>query len=282
MATQLAETPAETLDTGQDTGEQQSGGERDWNAEAIAHGWRPLEEFKGDPRQFVDAETYVKRADEVLPFVKKENKQLRGKIEFLERQIKKVMKSEQEAYSSALADVKAKMEKAVVTGDVAAFNTLDKKAEDIRKNMAADTPGADRQAEAMRAFNDWRDKNEWYDLGNLAGADADEKLKRAYADRMMDANVELTKTLDPADFFEHIAGLVDAKYPPSRAPRPKGTEAVAGVTRGGAAKSAKTGANLPAQAKETAERYVRQGIPGYKGKTKAEAYDLFAKDWDWS
>lgn len=274
--------PEAPLETGANDGEIGEVQTRDYEAEARVHGWRPEAEFKGDPTQFVDAETYVKRADEVLPFVKKENKQLRGKIDFLERQIKKVMKSEQEAYSSALAEVRAKMEKAVVTGDVAAFNTLDKKAEDIRKNMAEDAPAGDRMKEAVKAFADWRDANEWYDLGGLAGATDAERRQRAYFDRMVEASEELARTMDPPEFIAHVAGLVAAKYPAERAPRPKGTEAVAGVTRTGASKSAKIGANLPPEAKETAERYVRLGIPGYKGKTKAEAHDLFAKDWDWS
>lgn len=276
MATQLKE-PDPTLDT-----EQSGIIERDYDAEARAHGWRPLEEFKGDPAQFVDAETYAKRADEVLPFVKKENKQLKGKIEFLERQIKKVMKSEQSAHENALAEIKAKMQNAVVTGDVAAFKALDEKADDLRKDMVADTPALDQQKEAIRAFADWRDDNEWYDLGGLAGATDLEKRQRIYFDRMVEANQDKTATMEPAEFISYIGDLVDAKYPPQRIPRPKGTEAVAGVTRTAATRNAHSGANLPTEAKETAERYVRQGIPGYKGKTKAEAYELFAKDWDWS
>lgn len=48
---------------------------------ARAQGWKPQEEFKGDPENFVDAETYVKRGEEVLPFVKATNRRLTETVE---------------------------------------------------------------------------------------------------------------------------------------------------------------------------------------------------------
>lgn len=277
MVTQLAEAPA-------DTGQDDSIGnadviERDYEAEARAHYWLPKEEFKGDKSRWVDAETFVKRADEILPLVKKQNSELKGKVDYLERQIKRVMKSEQTAYENALADIQAKMENAVVTGDVAAFKALDKKADDLRKDMAQDTPKADQSKEAVRAFADWRDDNEWYDLGGLASATETERKQRAYFDRMVEGNMDKAAEMQPAEFIAYIGDLVEAKYPAGKAARPRGVESVAGVTRGGQGKSGKTGANLPTEAKEAVRRYMRQGI--YKG-TFEESCNAFAKDFDWS
>jgi hypothetical protein len=283
MATQLAPVAEQPLDTGQDTDEQQSSGERDFEAEARAQGWTDADTFKGDKARWVDAETFVKRSDEVMPLLKKQLSHYRAELDQMKREIKRVRKSEQASYDNAYADLKAKMENAVVTGNVAAFKELDAKADQLRKDMADDTPPpADQQKEAVRAFADWRDENEWYDLGGLAGATDMERRQRAYFDRMVEANEDKARTMAPADFIAHIGSLVEAKYPPERAARPKANESVAGVTRTAATRNVHSGANLPADAKETAERYIRQGIPGYKGKTKAEAYELFAKHYDWS
>lgn len=280
MATQLAEAPVELIDTGQDVGDGGSAFiERDYEGEARAHGWVPADEFKGDKSRCVDAKTFVERADEVMPLLRKQNKEFRGKIDFLERQIKKVMKSEQGAYEQALADVKAKMENAVVTGNVEAFNKLDKQADDLRKGMVNDTPQADQQKEAVRAFAEWRGENEWYDLGGQAGAEKEERLKRAEFDRQVELNEDKAREMAPADFIAHIGELVDAKYPAFKTPRPKATESVAGVTRKGNGNTAKTGANLPAEAKAQAKRFHSQGI--YKG-TLAEAYDKYAQRYDWN
>lgn len=282
MATQLAEPATEPLETGQDTGEHQPA-PRDYDAEARAQGWTDKETFRGDESRWVDAETFVKRADEVMPLLRKQLGHYRAELDQMKREIKKVRKSEMAAYDNALADLERRQDKAVETGDVAAARELREKAKKLSAEMADDAaPPADQQKEAIRAFAAWRDENEWYDLGGLAGATDTERRQRAYFDRMVEANMDKASEMSPTDFIAHIGDLVEAKYPAQKVVRPKATESVAGVTRTAAGKSVKTGANLPPEAKAAAERYVRQGIPGYKGKTKAEAYDLFAKDWDWS
>src|SRR5687768_16654653 len=39
-------------------------------------GWRPRAEYGGDPTRWVDAETFVRRGDEILPFVQANNRKL--------------------------------------------------------------------------------------------------------------------------------------------------------------------------------------------------------------
>lgn len=48
---------------------------------ARSQGWRPKEEFNGDETKFVDAETFVRRGEEVLPFVKANNRKLQETVE---------------------------------------------------------------------------------------------------------------------------------------------------------------------------------------------------------
>jgi hypothetical protein len=50
---------------------------RDFDAEAREHGWRPKDEFPGDAAKWVDAETFMKRADEVMPLLKAQNARLK-------------------------------------------------------------------------------------------------------------------------------------------------------------------------------------------------------------
>lgn len=54
---------------------------------ARAQGWKPKEEFKGDPEQFVEAAEYVRRGEEVLPFVKATNRRLNGTVEQLQTRL---------------------------------------------------------------------------------------------------------------------------------------------------------------------------------------------------
>lgn len=281
MATQLKEPEIE-----EDTPlveEEQT--ERDFEAEARLQGWKPEGEFKdGDkrPAKFKDAETFVREGEEKAGLQTQ-------KLHFLEREVKrltgmmsKVVKSEQAAYENALAEIKAGMKEAVRTGDEETYDALEVKAERVRKDMKADTPahGEDPDDE----YDSFREGHAWYDKANLASASETEIEARLFADRLADkyARQGLLTSLSPSQFFARIADETEARYPTltTKAPRKKPPSDVEGVTRTGPAKTARTGANLPAHAKEQVRRFIKQGV--YKDMTFAQASDEFAKDFDWS
>lgn len=58
--------------------------------EARSLGWAPLEEFKGDPARWVDAETFVERGHTVMPILKKNNERLEGTVRQQSEEIKKM------------------------------------------------------------------------------------------------------------------------------------------------------------------------------------------------
>lgn len=270
MATQLEEAPDEGVI-----------GERDFEEEARSQGWTPKEDFKGNPEQWIDAEAFVKRGESVMPLLKKQNQSLKGEIDFLKRQVKKLAQAEQKAYESALADLKSQAEEAVQYGDVEAYRKIDKKIDTLRKDIEdeaqSDDPGL--------AFAEFREANEWYDLGGLAGASDSERRARALADRIADklAAQGLQKELTPSQFFQRVAEQVKEQIPmlggEAKQAKPKPPSDVAGVTRPGAGRTARNGANLPPEAKAQALRFFERGI--IKAKDKAEALDKFAKDYAW-
>jgi len=47
---------------------------------AKAMGWSPKDEFRGDPDRWVDAETYVRRGEEFIPFLRANNKKLEEEL----------------------------------------------------------------------------------------------------------------------------------------------------------------------------------------------------------
>src|SRR6266404_9921448 len=48
--------------------------------DARRQGWRPLEEFKGPEKAWVDAETFLARGTEIRSFTKAENEKLRREL----------------------------------------------------------------------------------------------------------------------------------------------------------------------------------------------------------
>lgn len=287
MATQLATEEAPLVVEADDNAgnEAQTQG-RDYEAEARERGWTPLEEFRGDPSRFVDAETFIKNAETKMPLLSKENKQLKDKIEFLERTVKRLTKAEQNAYNSALEDLKRQQREAVEYGDVGAFENIEKKIDKLRDDMKDDAPSGSVEERANVAFAEFKAENEWYGLGMLpAATDAERRahnLANALADKY--AAQGLQKTMEPSEFFAKIAEEVREKYPDLgsevKTPRPKPAVDVAGVTRPNGARTARTGANLPNDAKAQADRFFAQGIYP-KAKNVAEARDLYAKSYAW-
>lgn len=278
MATQLAEMP-DSLGGGEVAEQEIQTQERDIEAEARVMGWRPKEEYEGPPGAWKPAEEFVEFRENNLGIKRKEVTALRKELNEVKKLAARLQKAEQEAYENARADLQAKMEEAVAAGDFPEFKKIEAKVEKLDKRVRADTVAPEEAGQI--AYEEFRDNNAWYDRGALAAASDVEVDARAYADRLADKYARQKKHLDmdPADFFQLIADETLAKFPDlnKRQPRQKPASDVASPTGRVAARGAKTGANLPPEAKEHAERYMRMGL--FKVKTKAEAYEKFAQSY---
>lgn len=116
-------------DTGSDTGAAEV------QARARTQGWRPQEEFKGDPNDWVDADTYLSRIDENAPVMRERMKTLERQNRTLTRELaaqrketaemREIMeevrvwssKSAENAYNDARERVQREMEEAFEAGD---------------------------------------------------------------------------------------------------------------------------------------------------------------------
>lgn len=242
--------------------------ERDFVEEARQHGWTPKEEFKGDPSRWVDAETFVKRADEVMPFLKKQNQALKRDLEDMKRTLKQFQdyttKAEQRAYERAIADIEARHAEAVETGDQQAAQRAVADLRKVEKDFAAqgkpDEPEFDAD-KARQELAEWVEKTGWY------GPDAD---RTKYADTQ--ANL-----MGPASewaggqqaWLKELEARVERKFA-----QPKPSQTNPGGARPGNRGGAKTYNDLPPEAKRQCDRFVKQ-IPGF---TKEQ----YVKDFDWS
>lgn len=283
MATQLEE-PITTPDAVIANGADNITDARDFEAEARLKGWKPEEEFEeGEkrPAKFKDAETFLKAEEDVSGFQKKTIARMAEEINFLKRQAKRLMQSEQNAYANALEKVREDMSEAWDAGDKAKFDKLEAKAEKIRTDMAADG-GFMRGEDPNEVFHSFRRENLWLDRGALASASREEADARVLFNQVCDRYVAqgLDKQMAPSEFFAKAKLEVEAEYPDiltgAKAPRPKPPSDVANVTNRGTA--LRNNVSLSADEKAQAERYMALKIPGFRDcKSKDEAHKLFAK-----
>ena len=237
---------------------------RDYEAEARSHGWTPKDDFKGDPTRWVDAETFVKRADEVMPFLKKQNAALKREIDDMRRQQKKAAdffsKAEERAYNRAMTDLQAKMDEAVESGDRDAARKVLKDMDDLKSDFTSERMEAEPKekedgpevvAQAQQAIRDWIDGSDWYFT--------DEK-KTKYADMQSDLIIKEHGQLHkfPGGIDAALAEI-DKRVQRKFAERPPVQTSGAG-NRSGTGKTGRSYSDLPADAKRLCDKWVSQGL----------------------
>jgi hypothetical protein len=248
MATQLDEAPQV----------EQTDAPRDYEAEAREHGWTGQDEFKGDPNRWIDAETFVKRADEVMPLLKKQNDTLKRELASLKKDVARASehftKAEERAYDRAVADVTAKMNMAVEAGDHAAASAAMKERLDLDKGVIDDAPAPQADPlDVQEALIDFRDANPWYDEGGVA---------RDYADVMAEKHKAKTADMPPAEFFAFIAGKVKERYPDLEKPKAERKRPGMMVEGGGqrVVSRGRSFSDLPPQAQQLADKWIKSGL----------------------
>jgi hypothetical protein len=262
---------------------------RDFDAEAREHGWRPKDEFPGDATKWVDAETFMKRADEVMPLLKAQNARLKRDYDALRKDLKRATAhfegAEKRAFDRAKSELETRVEAAIETGDLEAGKAALKEIGELKP--VGDEPAKHTKEEAQEALDSFREEHPWYDKANLANASEVEINARLYFDRMIDKNIALTEELAPAEFFAKITDMTLERYPAlkGKPARQKPASAVEGGRPGGGRGTTKSWDNLPEQAKKQFSRFIDRGIgvksTGDLEKDVATAKAYYAKTFDW-
>lgn len=246
--------------------------ERNFEAEAKADGWVPLDAWKGDPAKHVDAETFVKRGEEILPIVNaklrrrdEEVQELRrtvddlklGNSQFREFHEKTVARERQER-DAAIAQLEAVRKKAITDSDGEAFDRADRRIQELRAQPV-------KKPELNEGQRAWLAENPWYQS---------DKTLRALADGMSDdLATERPDLVGRREFLDELAKRVKAEMP-HKFENPNRQRSVVEDTqnRGGGNGKAKTYENLPAEAKTACDRFVRT-IPGFTKERYVAEYD---------
>ena len=129
---------------------------------ARLNGWKPKEEFRGDPTGWVDADVFMARAAETPAIMRKNNETLAGRLERMERAhshtvatlqtrldetlgtvatMTTMMRSaETRGYERARRELKAEMAKAVAFADTETYNRAQADLDELERNKPAEPP----------------------------------------------------------------------------------------------------------------------------------------------
>lgn len=273
------------LEADTDAPEDNSPPARDYEAEARAAGWVPEAEFKGEkkPAQFLDAETFVKRGEELTPFIRKENSKLKQeltetkadfakRLERIERANTAALDAAKRQHQAELDRVRREQRAAVESGDIAEFDRLETEKGKIEKaapkaDDIADEKLTPEQVQAKKQEK-WVSENKWFE----EDFDIQDWAIR-YSNFIGPRNPDLSFE----QVMERVTEEAKKRFPEKfggKKPNGNGHAAVdsggdfSGIFKG----KGKTEADLPAEARAAGMRYVKDGL--YKD-LKAYAKEYF-------
>lgn len=252
-------------------------------------GWRPKEQFKGDPDKWVDAEEYVERGEHVLPIVRADRERLRGelltrdeKIGTLQQQLEAtqaIVKGLEKNFTDSLNRQLAEQRKQLKTDLKDAVEERDTDREfEIREQLdtltEAEKEAKQRQEENKKKleatpkqtatdpdlspeFNAWKKENPWF-----GGSSAEDKRRTKAVIRAAEDLRDEGDTSTGREFFEKATELAEGES--NEAPKGRTIDKVDnGNARNNSRGGAKTYASLPAEAKqaclEDVDNFVGEG-----------------------
>lgn len=268
-------------------------------AQAREMGWVPQDQFRGDTAKWVDAPTFVKRGEEVMPLLKANNKRLVSELDQLRGQLTETqalvragqeaidaLKENQTEFTKAAvqrtkAEIRVALRAARESQDVTAIEELEEQLDDIRDTereikskppAAAPAPAQPRQDPE---FISWQRDNPWF--GKQTGEDA-RRTAYVIAEAQALRSDPENKGLVGRAFYEKAAANVDAILNPRQT-----NSRVESGTGGGSEGSGKgspgkkTYRDLPAEAKAVCDRQQAMLVgQGRAFKTAAEWQQNYA------
>lgn len=232
--------------------------------EAAQFGWVPKEDFKGNPDEWRDADTFLKRGQEINGFLRKDLEKIKGKNLTLESELAEIKSTMEEfrkyhnetearAYQRALADLKKQKVEAIEQGDGQRVIEIDDTIEQIKEAQATPKTPPKQTASYDKDYFDWAKQNTWYVtdpelkaiaelIGQEVSARNPEKKGKAFLDEVTALVKESApeKFQNPARSMGTVDSSSDGRSPSTR--KKKGYN------------------DLPAEAKAACDKFVKQKL----------------------
>lgn len=250
---------------------------RDIEARARDMGWVPADEFKGDSSRWTDAETFVRRGEEILPILKSRLKKTEGRINELTETIsslrefhaemskKEVERKVAEATALLTRELEAARDAGDIGREVVAARKMNEVAAIEAKEMEKYSPSKPQDNQVPhKDVVSWKRANPWF------GEDAKKTLRAQSLANLIELD---NPELSPRELLD----ILDSQL---KNPDGRGTTRVSGgggSSNSSASRSGRGYFSLPPDAKSFCDKesakYVGKGKPF---ATKEEWQDYFS------
>lgn len=176
-----------------------------YEAEAREQGWKPKEDYEGEPDKWRPAKEFVERGELFgkIDTMGKELKETKKALKMLQEHHTKVKETE---YKRAVDELKTLQKKHLEEGNSDGYLETTELLTDLKAEQKAREVLSTQQVEQPQTdprFNAWVDRNPWY---------AKDAEMRQYADVIGLGYAQANQGLDPEDVLKYVSIQVKARY----------------------------------------------------------------------
>jgi hypothetical protein len=172
---------------------------------AMDMGWRPADQFDGDPDDFIDAKEFVRRQP-LFDRIEQQSRQIKNVTKAMEALKTHYTQVKEVEYERALKALKEGRKTALRDGDADTFDTYDQEIQRVEEEAAKIRAAREApivQEETMHPeFQAWVNKNRWYNDAGYMRVFADEVGQKLAAQGMQ-----------PSDVLREVEKAVRKEFP---------------------------------------------------------------------
>lgn len=237
--------------------------------EAMRKGWKPIDEWEGDPndhvsaKEFLDRESFfdrIKTQGNELKKTKKQMEELKSTIKELAEHHQKVREVE---YNRAMEDLKARRKEAFESGDYDRLEEVEGKMDELkeiqesRQSSAQSQESNSTQEDLHPEVQEWVEENPWYN---------EDPIRRSILEGCLSQVIEENEELQgkPGMALEEATKLAKKEFPDRfgstrRRANPVVEPGEGSVNNRGSGKAKYSARHLTAEQKEVGKRLVSAG-----------------------
>jgi hypothetical protein len=224
--------------------------------QASAMGWAPEDQWRGDPSRWVDAQTFLDRGKNRIPILNERIKHQAEQLNEMQATLAQFAEHygtvQKNAYERAIRDLKAMQQEAVADGDTAKFSQVDQQIEHLRQNPPSAPNIRPPDPSQDPVFQEWLSDNPWYSTDKELGT---------YAESVGNFIRQRNPSLVGGDFLSEVSKEVRERFPDKFGGKARPVPTVEGARASTPKpKTGKSYSDLPAEAKQACDRFVKQKL----------------------
>lgn len=264
-------------------------------ARATAMGWQPKEKFKGAEDEFIDAESFVKKGEEILPILRANNRRLVDEVTGMRKTLDQAQRANQELQQSveglkefqadialerlktkkrdlskqlkeARSDENAELEEQLEEQLSTVNDAVKEYTKPTVRSQATTKPAESAPPEPDPNLSAWMKDNPWFQKDSKKTA-----MAMGIAEEMRKAGSELTNR----EFLDEVARQTEEFFA-----EPRQSSKVEPGRGGGRARTGKSFADLPEEAKVGCLKFEKSLVgPGKTYKSSEEWRAHYANEY---